>query len=158
MRKSFDIRPVDMCIYIDNHIYEPDFDPEKIFNYLYNLFYTLSIKKRFFNNEKDYDNYSLYAATEVYLRLTNKKQFLPEGDPRKLKKIKSILNYIKHTMYPIKVTYQSKEYSNIFKSDHHDEDLTDLFNANVIDSVLESSNSLLAVDMELYLRDISKTV
>lgn len=91
-RKKFKVRPVDMCIYIDNHIYEPDHDVNLIFEYLHDLFYSLSIKKRFFGSEKDYEQYSLYGATQAYLRLTSPKQFLPDDDPKKLPKVKSILN------------------------------------------------------------------
>ncbi len=91
-RKKFKIKPVEMCIYIDKHAYEPDFDTELIFEYLQDLYYSLSIKKRFFNNDEDYENYSIYSATQAYLRLTNPKQFLNDDDPRKLPRIKSILN------------------------------------------------------------------
>ena len=92
MKRKLPVRPVDMCIYIDEHAYEPNHDVEKIFNYLESLFYVLSMRKKFFNKESDYKEFSLYAATSAYLRLTNKKQFLPDGDPKKIEKIKSILN------------------------------------------------------------------
>lgn len=159
MRKKFKVRPVDMCIYIDEHIYEEDHDVAKIYEYLQCLFYSLSMKKRFFNKESDYENYSLFAATEVYLRLVSKKQFLPDDDPRKLKKIKSILNYIKHVMYPLKVNYQQQEYSNAFKEDHHeDDDVSEVITNSLYDSATESNRDLLQVNVELYLKDISKLI
>lgn len=64
MKKKFKVRPVDMCIYIDDHIYN-DYDPNLVFEYLYDLFYSLSMKKRFFSKESDYDQYSLYGASHV---------------------------------------------------------------------------------------------
>lgn len=112
--KPAGVKYVDMAIYIDKHAYLTEGrDDEKIYEYLYHLFYVLAVKGRFFTSASDYDSYSLMAAGDVYKRLNNKKQFLPDDDPRKLPRIKSSLNYIKNVLYPLKVNYQKENYNEI---------------------------------------------
>ena len=64
----------------------------------------------------DYEPFALYLATQAYLRLVNPKQFLPDNDPKKMKKVKSILNYIKRIMYPMIVNYQKQNFAQRFES------------------------------------------
>lgn len=123
-RKKFKVRPVDMCIYIDENIYKPDHDVQKIFEYLQCLFYSLSMKKRYFNTEYDYEQYSLYGATQVYLRLTNDKQFLEDED-KKLPRVKSVLNYIKNVLYPFKVNYQKDTFNEVYKEEYLGAEIND---------------------------------
>ena len=51
MRKKPEIRYVDMAIYVDEHIHEPNHDVKKIYDYLTMLAYMLAVKRRFFNYE-----------------------------------------------------------------------------------------------------------
>lgn len=104
---------VDMAIYIDKHIYEPDYDANTIYQYLYFLTGMLAFKQRFFEKGKQYDDFAYFAATYIFMRLTNKKQFEWDSSKHsyKLEKVKSVLNYIKKTLYAMKVRFEQLDYS-----------------------------------------------
>ena len=108
-KKDPKVKYTDMCIYIDKHIYSGDFDEEKVFEYLYHISNMLSHKGKYFYRAEDYENFSLYMATNVYIRLTNKKQFEyhEDGTP-KMKKIKSVLNYMKKIIDHRRIDYQQQ--------------------------------------------------
>lgn len=160
MKNTWKVRAVDMCIYIDTHIYN-EFDESLVFGYLQWLFYALSIKKRYFSNYDDYDSYAIYAATQTYIRLTDKRQFLPEDDPKYLKRVKSVLNFIKRIMYPLKVNYQKSVFNEVVKSaetSEYDgasalEAINDSLTSNMI-----NSNSYLSAEIELYIKSIKRTI
>ena len=100
MEKKPDVRYVDMCIYIDKHMYEENRD-EKTSNtcylYMYHLLLMLANKAKLFNNKHDSEDFATYAAGELWLRYTDDKQFTGEksGNGTYLKPITSVLNYIK---------------------------------------------------------------
>ena len=98
-------RYVDMAIYIDDHIYSGNFDEELVYQYLYFLIYMLAKKKRYFSSEKVYDDFSIWFATKMYVRLTDPRQF---DDNEKLGKITSVLNYIKGILYAKQVEYNNE--------------------------------------------------
>lgn len=157
-KKKFKVRPVDMCIYIDTHIYEPNFDVDLIFEYLQDLYYALSIKKRFFNTAEEYEGYSIYAATQAYMRLTNEKQFLPDGDPKKIAKVKSILNWIKRTLYAFKVDYQKLNYNDVYKEDYHGQETNDDIKLELSNNINDINSKDLNYDMELYFNKLCKLI
>ena len=97
-----DIRYVDMCIYIDDHIYTDDYSEELVYQYLFHIISMLTIKRNYFNNKHDIEDFSLFAASSYYMRLTDKRQF---EDNTELEKIKSILNYITKTLFAIRQKY-----------------------------------------------------
>lgn len=101
------IKYTDMCIYIDNNIYTDNYDAELIYQYLYHLCHMFSLKRNYFNNVMLNDDFALYAASKYYMRLTNPGQF---GDNKTLDPIKSILNYIKKTLYGVRADFY-KEYA-----------------------------------------------
>lgn len=110
-KKDPKIKYTDMCIYIDTHIYSGDYDEEKVYKYLYFIISMLAHKAKFFKKAEDYENFSLYMATHIYNRLTNPKQFqLDENGKPKIEKIKSVLNYIKKIINPIRINYQQEFY------------------------------------------------
>ena len=98
--KPKDIRYTDMCIYIDTHIYTDSYDESLVYQYLYHLLLMIASKSKLFNRSCYYDDFAIFGATRLYLRLTNKKQFEVDasGTPR-MKKIRSILNYIHKVIY-----------------------------------------------------------
>lgn len=154
MRKKPKIKYTEMCIYIDNNIYNPNHDVEKIFDYLQMLFYALSFKKRMFNTEQEYDDFSLFASTCVYMRLTNKRQFLPDDDPKKMNKIKSVLNYIKRTLYPLKVSFQQENYRDKIDNNIQGNNISDDVQRQLSSDVRKSMSGLLQIDMDNYLQSI----
>ena len=149
MNKKFKVRPVDMCIYIDKHAYEKDHDVELIFEYLQDLFYALSKKKRFFSKEKDYEDYSLYGATHVYQRLTNPKQFI-EDENKRLPRIKSVLNYIKHILYPLKVNYQTENFGGVISDNYQGDGIEQIIFNDLKKNVQDSNSGLVKVEVENY--------
>lgn len=111
----------DMCIYIDKHlpdIAEPYANPDiegKIYQYLYHIVYALACKSGYFKNFADYDNFACYAACELYISM-RKKQMTAGTEVRGkvVMPIKSSLNFIKATMFPLKVNYQKEYFATVF--------------------------------------------
>ena len=125
--KPKDIRYVDMCIYIDENVYRKDLtedEDETIFKYLCILVEMLAKKQSFFKSQKQYEDFSIYVATSVFMRLKNKKQFeIDDKGNYKLKQIKSVLNYLKAILYPRKVNFEQMTYSQV--DTIYEEEITD---------------------------------
>lgn len=100
-----DVRYVDMCIYIDEHVYSNDYDPTKVYQYLYHIILMLAIKRSYFNTTKVNEEFSVYAASIYYMRLFDNRQF---EDSSTIEPIRSILNYIRKTLYSIRRDYVKK--------------------------------------------------
>ena len=145
------VRYVDMCIYIDDHIYSGDYDQEVVYQYLYHIIMMLSIKRGYFDSSKLYDDFSIYAASIYYMRLLDSRQFEKESS---IEPIRSILNYIKKTLYSIRRDYVTRyipkdevaldvEYINI------DSDTFNLYISNKVDFVgkFEFGDYLESVDV-----------
>lgn len=156
-KKDPKLKYTDMCIYIDNHIYTDDYDEELVFSYLYQLSYVLAMKKHFFTNIADYDSYAIYCAGVLFKRLKNPKQFLPDTDTKKIPKIKSILNYIKRIMYPLKVNYQQDNFQQSFDVDVRSEEGITL-RETLVDKARNSCFELLDVEVECCLGQITNTI
>lgn len=153
--KPKDVRYVDMCIYVDEHIYNEDRDDNLLFQYIYHIANMIAHRRKYFDRARYYDEYSLYVATKVYMRYLNKKQFeLDERGNPKLGKIKSILNYIKSISYAKKVEFEQQFYAQTFNN-------TNDFSVspnNFKSSIASYTDSLCYSDYILYLGDISKTI
>lgn len=116
-KKPENMKYTDMCIYIDNNMEylakasDPDSTiVENVYKYLYLIVYALSCKQKFFRDIQDYDDFSVITASILYMRIVDKRQYLPDGDPKKIKPIKSSLNYIKRALYGLKVNYQQENF------------------------------------------------
>ena len=99
------VRYVDMCMYIDDHVYTDDYDQTLVYQYLYHIILMLAIKRDYFSSSKVTEDFSLYAASTYYVRLFDERQFEDESS---LEPIRSILNYIKKTLYSIRREYVRK--------------------------------------------------
>lgn len=109
--KPRNIRYVDMAIWIDAHAYTDDCDEETLYEYIYHLVRMLAYKRKMYQTANQYDGFILYASSRYYLRITDKRQFETNEDGTPvLPKLKSILNYIKKTIYPTKIDYE-REFS-----------------------------------------------
>lgn len=154
-------RTVDLCIYVDNNAYNPDVDKEQLFDALYNIAYSVSFKHKMLPKFEDYEPFALFAASKLYMRLTNPKQFLPDNDPKKLKKVKSILNFLKTTLYPMVVDYQQENYAQRFSLEDEREDLVETakdLRHEVVKSVSKQYTDILRIDFEYYLNKICYTI
>ena len=110
MKKQPPMRYVDMAIYVDNHVHDKNADTDKIFEYLRILSEMLAVKRRFFSKPADYYKFSKYLASLVYVRMTDKRQWLPKDDPNYITPIKSCLNYIKQVLYVKKCAFIFDEF------------------------------------------------
>lgn len=151
------MRIVDLCIYVDDNIYKENHDQEKIFNYIYTIVKTLAVKQKLFKNWDDYEGFALEFTSRLYQRLTNPKQFLPEDDPKKLKKVKSILNYVKKTMYPAQVDYQNSIFNQRFDPNLHEQTVMSIRQKS-FEICKQQATSLMHVDFEYYLRKLTYTI
>jgi hypothetical protein len=154
------VRYVDMCIYIDEHIYNGDYDQTTVYQYLFHIIMMLSIKRNYFNNKKLTEDFSIYAASNYYMRLLDERQFLENPS---LEPIKSILNYIKKTLYSIRREYMNKylpeqEMTSDIEYLSIDNDAFDLYVSNRVDFVgkFEFGNYLENIDV--IVKDVLKTV
>ena len=156
-RKPANIKYTDMCIYIDNTVYTEDKDDNLIFEYLYHLSVMFASKYKYFKNREYLDNFGIFAATHFFMRLTNERQFLEESNPKKLDKIKSILNYIKQIIYAIKVQFEQSEYYQSINDDVEIcvADSTIYTYKNQIQETLDKLNK---VEFNLYLEEIPNVV
>lgn len=149
-----------MCIWIDKNAYSENVDKNQMFEYLYNISISISIKNKLLPQWKDYEPFALYLATQTYLRLVNPKQFLPEDDPRRMKKVKSVLNYIKRIMYPMIVNYQKQNFAQRFEIGISD-DLDNCYSKihQELQSNVKRQNSyFLRVEFEHCLKSISFSI
>ena len=125
--KPAKVKYTTMCIYIDAHmkdVIKTNENPQieaQIYEYMYHVIYALSCKAAFFKNFADYDKFACYAATEVYLAMRKKLQHAGEiRHGKEVVPIKSVLNYIKTVLYPLKVNYQRENFSTVIDETAND--------------------------------------
>lgn len=133
--KPIKMKYTDLCIYIDKTVYNRDEnnnptslrnlnsrEETTIYNYLCNLIVALAHTKKLFPRWEQYEEFSYSYAADVYMRLTSKNQnFNPEAT--RLKPIKSILNYIKNTIYFAAINYRNLTYDQLITPEHDGEDV-----------------------------------
>jgi hypothetical protein len=152
-KKPKDTSYTDMCIYIDNNIYG-EYDESLVFEYLYHIMRMLSIQGKLFSKEDDYEKFALFAASRLLMRLINPKQFKVNEDGQPvMDKIKSILNYAKKTLQPMRVDYQQAEYSQIVSQEAVEGEL----NYNFDNIVSKTIRSLHISDFEMTMQNVGKT-
>ena len=100
--KDKDKKYTDICKEFDEEFYSENRNDEKLFKYMYLVYYMLASKKKFFKNIQEYDDYAVFAATTIYLRYIKKQK---QGE-----RIKSLLNYAKKTKGFLKTMYQDDNY------------------------------------------------
>jgi hypothetical protein len=78
----------------------------------------LAIKKGMFSNFQDYDPYSFYAANRLFFAL--RKNLQNQGKTikgKKIRPIKSSLNYTKALLYPMKIEYQRESFREVISEE-----------------------------------------
>lgn len=128
-KKPKDVRFVDMAIWIDNNIHNPDCDMNKAFTYMYLLAYMLGSKAKYFRNIEDYDGFACYLAYSTFMRLTDNTK----------PPVKSVLNYMKSIMYFRKMGYEQEVYSEMIDPIYNKNWDSDTYREQGI-TILESSN------------------
>ena len=152
------IRVTDLCIFVDKNVYDnPDVDHNAIFDAIYNIVLAIALKHRIFQNWEDYEPYALYAAGRVYFRYTNKRQFLEDGNPRKLEKIKSVLNYVNKTMDFMRVDYQHAYFAENYCVEGP-EKIADAMEHTLRTSAMTQSKPFLQIEFGAFGENIKNTV
>lgn len=149
-RKPHDVTYTQMCIWIDEHIYEDNCDDSLAFEYLYHITRMLAYKRRFFEKAEYYDDFAIYCATRIFMRLKDKRQF---DDNEKLSKIKSVLNYAKSILYATKVSFEGESFAQNYI--RNDEDFIDFSFHN---SLITTLNALQISNFKSCLDDITSTI
>ena len=123
-KKPQNLRYTELCMYVDENVPKIANPGEHadieatVYNYLWLLVKALAIKKCMFNKFEDYDGYAFYAATRLFLAL--RKNYLNQGKVikgKKIKPIKSCLNYTKALLYPMKIEYQRETFKEIIEEE-----------------------------------------
>ena len=114
----------------------------------------LARKGNFFKKSSYYEDFAVYMATMLFFRIKNPKQF---EDPPKLKKIKSILNYIKKTIYPRKVDFEQEFYSQVISTPDEEDTSIDT-QYTFADRISESVDEISRVEFTACLEGICKTI
>ena len=129
-RKPANMKYTDLCKYIDATMYErdennnptslrelTDAEIEKVYNYLYNLIYALSVKKKLFTNKFDYDAFCLETAGAIYMRLRKDNQNF-DVNAKQNRAIKSIRNYLDCVLDFRAVTWRQTNYLEIINPEY----------------------------------------
>ena len=152
-QKPKDVSYIDMAIYIDDHIYTDSCDLDLVYQYLYLLIYMLAHSTQVLKY-KYLDSFALYSANRIYFRITNKKQFeIDNNGEYKMKRIKSIMNYLKSSIYFLKVDYEQSEYYQELQIDTKNIDLS----YNVDNIISTSLSDMDLVDFKMTMGDVTST-
>lgn len=152
--KRPDITYTAMAMWVDENAYLESCNDELLYEYIYHIADMLARKAEYFHYASEYDEFALYVASRVYFRLKNPKQFqlAKDGEP-KLKKVKSILNYLKKVIYPCKADYDIE-----FGSGSPDATVIQLGSFDVGEHLSLDSNLFDQFDRSYAYGDIIKTV
>jgi len=155
------IKYTEMAMYIDDKVNSnkklTESELELIYVYLYHLIRMLAYKKHYFNKTEYYDDFSLLVAGDMMNRLIyNPKlnQTDEFGNP-KMKRLKSILNYLKAVLYGRKVLFEQQNYSQKLSKQIADPKLTDYSFSH---QIKQTKRNKIDSDIKLYIGDLSKTI
>ena len=101
-----------MCKEFDEEFYKPNRDDNKLFKYMYLLFYMWACKGNYFRKFEDFNGYAQYAATTLYTRYFRKEK---NG-----LKIKSLRNYTQSCKNRMKIDYQKETFEQVTKRGDED--------------------------------------
>ena len=154
-KKPPNMRYTQLAMFVDAHIRDKDEKTQQLcFEYIWHLFYILAVKGKMFNSGRDYDEYALYAATQLYLRY--KKEDSEKG--ANLKPIKSCLNYIKRILYPLKVNYQKANFEQVFQEGSLRGNAPTQILDDKISDIRNLNSSLVSVECNYYLSSIHSSI
>lgn len=156
-----DIKYTEMAMYIDEKINSDnklsEQELELIYVYLYHLIRMLAYKKHYFNKTEYYDDFSLLVAGDMMNRLiyNPKLNEVDEFGNPKMKRLKSILNYLKAILYGRKVLFEQQNYSQKISKQQIEPKITDYAFAQ---QIRQTKRDQINSNVKLYLGDLSKTI
>ena len=136
-----------MAIWIDENGHKPDCDQQMLFEYLYHLCYILSYKWKYFNTQKDYDEFAIFSAGILFKRYVQQSQLQP---------VKSSLNYIKKVLRIYKIQFQKEFFQENITRDIQDENVK--YNISFEYELQDKCSQLNKVEFLVYLQDIPRTI
>ena len=123
--KPANMNYTDLAIWIDANLPKlkntgeyPEVE-QKIYEYLYHMFYAFARKANYFPKMVDYDEYALFAAGQTYMAFKN--SYVHEGEIRRGKVVERItgsLNFVNAVMFPLKCRYTKAEYAEIINPEN----------------------------------------
>ena len=152
--KPSNLKYTDLCIYIDNTVYERDennnpiglrrltsIEEETVYNYLYNIIIALAHKKKLFpyKDVNQYNDFSSMFATKLYMRITSQKQDFSNTRSR-MRPIKSVLNLIKKVIGYAAIDFRNDNYQQILNPEYDE--------LEKIDTVSEYSQDIIRSQYE----------
>lgn len=150
--KPANLKYTDLAIYIDANAHKikntgeyPEVEA-KVYEYLYHILYALAFKAGYFRQFDDYDYFACYGAGEIFIAM--RKKLLAEGNEVRGKKvvpIKSSLNFIKATMFPLKINYQKETFGEIIDPSVHAN--TEVLKSNLTEAIQQQYRS---TSIEIY--------
>lgn len=155
------IKYTEMAMYIDEKVNSgeklSEHECELIYVYLYHLIRMLSYKKHYFNKTEYYDDFSLLVAGDMMNRLiyNPKLNEVDEFGNPKMKRLKSILNYLKAILYGRKVLFEQQNYSQKISKQPIEPKITDYAFAQ---QIRQTKRDQINSNVKLYLGDLSKTI
>lgn len=154
-KKPNDMTYTEMAMWIDEHAYDKYPDDEKLFLYMFHLSKMLALKSNYFSRVHQYDDFAVYAATEMLLRYKRKQQFEinEDGEP-KLPKVKSVLNYLKSILGFMRIEFSKSDFYQL--PDYYVEDVRVEF--SIDDYLSESTKKLRSAEFCAFLSDLGKTI
>ena len=105
------MRWVDLAIWVDEHIYEDDCDQNTAYIYIWLLAYMLASKRRYFESQRDYEDFASFLAYDTFQRMTNS----DKG------KVKSVLNYMKSVLSFRRIAFNTQKRQKIIDPKFDDE-------------------------------------
>lgn len=135
----------DLCIFFDENFWleNEKYNEVKCYQYLYCIIYMIALKKKLFKLYSDYESFTIFATSTVYMRWLKKKKH------KNYEKTGSILNYIKSTINYLKMLYNKQEYLQNSNSD-------DAFNESIKNESIK--NVLKENIINQYSYDISQNI
>ena len=157
--KKPNVRYTDMAIWVDEHAYKDDCDENLMFEYIFHLINMLAHQANYFKSAQYYDDFAVVSASKVFMRYKNPKQFKYDenGEPL-LRPVKSVLNYIKSTLYAMKVAFEQENYCQTKTYNKRTGQVGDDISTSDFQFYLtETVDKLNTLDFNLYLHDVAKT-
>lgn len=149
--KPLDMKYTDLCIYIDNTVYErndqnepialrtmTEKEAETVYNYIYNLVYALAVKKKLMVNYSDYADFCIGVSGIIFQRLTKPDQcFDLTNKTAKNKCIQSVLNYIKSCLAFMANDFRAENYAQIISSEYYTQEELENVKEYIINTIIE---------------------
>lgn len=168
--KPSNLRYTQLCMYIDDAVYNRDENnnptslkdlseeqQQKVYTYLCNIIVALAHVKKLFSSWDDYEEFSYTCATDIFVRLMDRNQDFSEN-PKGLKPIKSILNYIKGCIGFIAIKYRNNNFSQILNPEFDGEDACNAVNEYMEHSVRSDYERPVSSIFKQYIENINEYI